>query len=145
MTVEDFESGSSKDKLVDLTARLVGAYVSNNAVRAADLSTLVEDVHAALVAVNSGIEETEIAAPRREPAINPKKSITPDYIICLEDGKKFKSLKRHLRTSFDLTPEQYRKKWNLDPSYPMVAPNYTAIRSLLAVKMGLGRKAGRAR
>ena len=145
MTVEDFESGSSKDRLVNLTARLVGAYVSNNAVRAADLSTLVDDVHAALVAVNSGIEETDIALPRREPAVNPKKSITPDYIICLEDGKMFKSLKRHLRTSFDLTPEQYREKWDLAPSYPMVAPNYAATRSQLAKTMGLGRKAGRAR
>ena len=144
MTVVDFETYSNKDKLVDLTARLVAAYVSNNAVRAADLPTLVDDVHAALVAVNTGIEETAPAAPRLEPAVNPRKSVTPDYIICLEDGQKFKSLKRHLRTSFDLTPEQYRKRWNLDPSYPMVAPNYAETRSRLAKTMGLGRKSGRA-
>lgn len=145
MTVEDFETKSNKDKLVDLTARLVAAYVSNNAVRAADLPTIIDGVHFALVAVNSGIEEIAITSSRREPAVNPKKSITPDYIICLEDGKKFKSLKRHLRTSFDLTPEQYREKWDLGPSYPMVAPNYAATRSQLAKTMGLGRKAGRAR
>ena len=145
MTVEGFETETDKDKLVNLTARLVAAYVTNNAVRATDLPALLNDVHAALAGVNSGIEETAIAAPRREPAVHPKRSITPDYIICLEDGKKFKSLKRHLRTSFDLTPEQYRTKWDLDPSYPMVAPNYAATRSELAKTMGLGRKAGRAR
>ena len=103
---------SKKGKLVDLTAKLVAAYVSNNAVRAADLPMLLNNVHAALSGAAIGNEETAIASPSPVPAVNPKKSITPDYIICLEDGKKFKSLKRHLKTSFDLTPEEYRKKWN---------------------------------
>ncbi len=145
MTVEDFETSSNKDKLVDLTARLVAAYVSNNAVRAADLPMLLNTVHAALSGTAPVNEETAIASPSPVPAVNPKKSVTPAYIICLEDGKKFKSLKRHLKTSFDLTPEQYRKRWNLDPSYPMVAPNYAETRSRLARTMGLGRKSGRAR
>ncbi|MBB3149746.1 putative transcriptional regulator [Phyllobacterium trifolii] len=145
MAVGDLENGSGKDKLIDLTARLVGAYVSNNAVRAADLPMLLNNVHAALSGATPGNEETAIASPSPVPAVNPKKSVTPDYLICLEDGKKFKSLKRHLKTSFDLTPEQYRKKWNLDPSYPMVAPNYAETRSRLARTMGLGRKSGRAR
>ena len=145
MIIEEFNSESNKDKLVDLTARLVAAYVSNNAVRAADLPMLLNTVHAALSGATPGNEETAIASPSPVPAVNPKKSVTPDYIICLEDGKKFKSLKRHLKTSFDLTPEQYRKRWNLDPSYPMVAPNYAETRSRLAKTMGLGRKSGRAR
>jgi predicted transcriptional regulator len=144
VTIE-VESASNKDKLVDLTARLVAAYVSNNAVRAADLPMLLNTVHAALAGATPGNEETAIASPTPVPAVNPKKSVTPDYIICLEDGKKFKSLKRHLRTSFDLTPEEYRKRWKLDPSYPMVAPNYAETRSRLAKTTGLGRKSGRAR
>ncbi len=145
MTIEEINSELNKDTLVDLTARLVAAYVSNNAVRAADLPMLLNTVHAALSGATPGNEETAIASPSPVPAVNPKKSVTPDYLICLEDGKKFKSLKRHLKTSFDLTPEQYRKKWNLDPSYPMVAPNYAETRSRLAKTMGLGRKSGRAR
>lgn len=145
MIIEEFNSESNKDKLVDLTARLVAAYVSNNAVRATDLPMLLNTVHAALSGATPVNEETAIASPSPVPAVNPKKSVTPDYLICLEDGKKFKSLKRHLKTSFDLTPEQYRKKWNLDLSYPMVAPNYAETRSRLARTMGLGRKSGRAR
>ncbi|UXN59084.1 MucR family transcriptional regulator [Phyllobacterium zundukense] len=144
MTIE-VETASNKDKLIDLTARLVAAYVSNNAVRAADLPMLLNTVHAALSGATIGNEETAIPLPSPVPAVNPKNSVTPDYIICLEDGKKFKSLKRHLKTSFDLTPEEYRKRWNLDPSYPMVAPNYAETRSRLARTMGLGRKSGRAR
>ena len=93
MTVEVLETESNKDKLINLTARLVAAYVTNNSVRAADLPTIIDDVHSALVAVNSGIEETAIAAQRPEPAVNPRKSVTPDYITCLEDGKKFKIAK----------------------------------------------------
>ncbi|MBZ9606111.1 MucR family transcriptional regulator [Phyllobacterium chamaecytisi] len=145
MIIEEFNRESNKDKLVHLTARLVAAYVSNNAVRAADLPVLLNTVHAALAGATPGNEETAIASPIPVPAVNPKKSVTPDYLICLEDGKKFKSLKRHLKTSFDLTPEEYRKRWNLDPSYPMVAPNYAEARSRLARAMGLGRKSGRAR
>ncbi|MBZ9605113.1 MucR family transcriptional regulator [Phyllobacterium chamaecytisi] len=145
MTIEESNSKLNMDKLVHLAARLVAAYVSNNAVRAADLPMLLNTVHAALSGATPGNEETAIASPIPVPAVNPKKSVTPDYLICLEDGKKFKSLKRHLKTSFDLTPEEYRKRWNLDPSYPMVAPNYAESRSRLAKTMGLGRKSGRAR
>ena len=145
MTIEEFDIASNKGKLVDLTAKLVAAYVRNNAVPTADLPMLLNTVHAALSGAAIGSEETAIASPSPVPAVNPKKSVTPDYIICLEDGKKFKSLKRHLKTSFDLTPEEYRKRWNLDPSYPMVAPNYAEARSRLARTMGLGRKSGRAR
>jgi predicted transcriptional regulator len=144
MTFGDFGNESNKDKLVDLTARLVAAYVSNNAVRGADLPTLLNEVHAALVGANRGIEETATTAQRPEPAVNPKKSVAPDYITCLEDGKKFKSLKRHLMNKFGLTPEQYRERWDLDPSYPMVSPNYAATRSEIAFKIGLGKKTRKA-
>lgn len=97
-------------------------------------------IHAALVSVGSGIEEAADTAQSPVPAINPKKSVTPDYIICLEDGKKFKSLKLHLMNKFGLTPDQYRERWDLDPSYPMVAPTYAVARSQLAKSLGLGRK-----
>ena len=136
------ETSSNKDKLVDLTARLVAAYVSNNAVRAADLPMLLNAVHAALSGATTGNEETAIASPSPVPAVNPKKSVTPDYIICLEDGKKFKSLKRHLKTSFDLTPEQYRKRWNLNPSYRMVAPNYAELAPALPGPWGSAESRG---
>ncbi|MEM1045206.1 MAG: MucR family transcriptional regulator [Pseudomonadota bacterium] len=124
--------------LVDLTADIVSAYVSNNAVASADLPTLISDVYAALQRT-----ETDAAEPEPEPAkpaVPIKKSIHPDYIVCLEDGKKFKSLKRHLRTHYNLTPEEYREKWGLPTDYPMVAPNYAAARSELAKKMGLGQQ-----
>lgn len=126
------------DMLIELTADVVAAYVSNNPVPAGELPNLIADVHAALGRVGSVPEPTP--ADKQKPAVNPKKSVHDDYIICLEDGKKFKSLKRHLMTHYDLTPDQYREKWGLDPSYPMVAPNYAAARSQLAKKMGLGRK-----
>lgn len=128
------------DLLLEPTAKIVAGYVGNNAVPLADLPVLIDEVYAALVGVGGATEEIAAAGPTPVPAVNPKKSITPDYIVCLEDGKKFKSLKRHLKTSYDLTPEQYREKWSLDPSYPMVAPHYAATRSELAKKMGLGRK-----
>lgn len=125
---------------VELTAKVVAACVSNNAVRSTDLPELIEQVHAAFVGVNKEIDETAAVEPKPEPAVHPRKSVTPDYIICLEDGKKFKTLKRHLMVSFGFTPEQYRKRWDLDPDYPMVASNYAATRSQLAYKMGLGRQ-----
>ena len=127
------------DTLIELTADVVAAYVSNNPVPAGELPNLIADVHAALGKVGGGAPE---AAPvdKQKPAVNPKKSIHDDYLICLEDGKKFKSLKRHLMTHYGLTPDQYREKWGLDATYPMVAPNYAAARSQLAKKMGLGRK-----
>lgn len=133
---ESAQSSSSSNH-IDFTADIVAAYVSNNSVSAADLPGLIESVHRAL-----GQLGTPAAAPVEElkPAVPVKKSVTPDYIICLEDGKKFKSLKRHLRTQYDLTPEQYREKWGLAPDYPMVAPNYALARSQLAKEMGLGQQ-----
>ncbi len=127
----------TSDTLIELTADVVAAYVSNNPVQAADLPALIADVHGALGRVGG---RDSAPAEKPKPAVNPKKSIHDDYIICLEDGKKFKSLKRHLMTHYGLTPEQYREKWGLDVNYPMVAPNYAAARSALAKKMGLGRK-----
>jgi MucR family transcriptional regulator, transcriptional regulator of exopolysaccharide biosynthesis len=123
---------------LELTASIVSAYVSNNSVPSAELPALIGQVHTALTRVSSGHGETLGDALR--PAIPVKKSVTSDYIICLEDGKKFKSLKRHLRTQYNLTPEQYREKWGLGSDYPMVAPSYAAARSRLAKQMGLGQQ-----
>jgi predicted transcriptional regulator len=126
------------DNLVELAADVVAAYVSNNTVTMADLPSLIAQVHKALVATASGSVEKPVEA--QTPAVSIKKSIHPDYIVCLEDGKKFKSLKRHLRTKYDLSPEDYRAKWGLPADYPMVAPNYAAARSELAKSMGLGQQ-----
>jgi predicted transcriptional regulator len=131
---ENLESGG----YIELAADIVSAYVSNNSVPSGDLPSLISDVHTALVKVANGGVEAPAEAPK--PAVSIKKSITPDYIICLEDGKKFKSLKRHLRTQYNITPEQYREKWGLPPDYPMVAPNYAKARSELAKEMGLGQQ-----
>ncbi|MCK0209055.1 MucR family transcriptional regulator [Starkeya koreensis] len=126
------------DIYIELAADIVSAYVSNNAISANDLTALIADVHGALHRVGNG--ETEPAAEPLKPAVPLKKSVTPDFIICLEDGKKFKSLKRHLRTQYNLTPEEYREKWGLPADYPMVAPNYATARSNLAKEMGLGQQ-----
>lgn len=128
----------SRADLVGLTAEIVAAYVSKNAVAPGDLPSLIGDVHEALsrAAGNTEIVERDDV----KPAVPVKKSVTPDYIICLEDGKKFKSLKRHLRTHYKMSPEEYRAKWQLPHDYPMVAPNYAAARSQLAKKMGLGTR-----
>ena len=131
-------SGTNSEMLIELTADVVAAYVSNNPVPIGELPNLIADVHAALGRVGGAPEQP--IAEKLKPAVNPKRSVHDDYIICLEDGKKFKSLKRHLMTHYNLTPDQYREKWALDPTYPMVAPNYAAARSQLAKKMGLGRK-----
>ena len=131
-------SPKNNDMLIELTADVVAAYVSNNPVPAGELPNLISDVHAALGRVGGASEQP--AVEKQKPAVNPKKSIHDDYIICLEDGKKFKSLKLHLMTHYGLTPDQYREKWGLDSNYPMVAPDYAAARSQLAKKMGLGRK-----
>ena len=128
---------------IELTADIVSAYVSNNSVAANDIAGLINQVHAALLRVSSGQSDTQ--PEPLKPAVSVKKSITPDHIVCLEDGKKFKSLKRHLRTQYNLTPEQYRDKWGLPPDYPMVAPNYAAARSQLAKQMGLGQQRRRRR
>ncbi len=134
----DEQLGKNTETLIELTADVVAAYVSNNPVPATELPNLIADVHAALGRVTQSGEQVPVE--KQKPAVNPKRSVHDDYIICLEDGKKFKSLKRHLMTHYGLTPEQYREKWGLDPSYPMVAPSYAAARSALAKKMGLGRK-----
>ncbi|MDJ1159061.1 MucR family transcriptional regulator [Chelatococcus sp. SYSU_G07232] len=123
---------------IELAADIVSAYVSNNTVSANELPGLINEVHAALVRVVAGAAEAPAEAPK--PAVPIKKSVTPDYIVCLEDGKKFKSLKRHLRTQYNMTPEQYREKWGLAADYPMVAPNYAKARSQLAKEMGLGQQ-----
>lgn len=126
--------------LIELTADVVSAYVGNNSVSLSDLPSLIADVHVALGAANVGAAAN--AAIKQKPAVPPKKSIHNDYLICLEDGKKFKSLKRHIRTHYDLSPEDYREKWGLAHDYPMVAPAYAEARSRLAREMGLGRKKG---
>jgi predicted transcriptional regulator len=128
---------SANPDLLGLTAEIVSAHVSNNPVAVADLPTLIQDVYRTL----THIGQPAPAAPERpQPAVPIKKSITPEYLICLEDGKKLKMLKRHLKTSFNLTPDQYRERWGLPPDYPMVAPNYTKHRSSLAKRIGLGTK-----
>jgi predicted transcriptional regulator len=132
--IEDSMTGS----FIELTADIVSAYVSNNTVPATEIPALISQVHAALSRVGSNLSEAP--AEPLKPAIPIKRSITPDHIVCLEDGKKFKSLKRHLRTQYNMTPEQYRDKWALPPDYPMVAPNYAAARSQLAKQMGLGQQ-----
>lgn len=126
--------------LVELSADIVSAYVSHNAVSPSDLTRLIADVHGALRALRSN--EVPVVVEDLKPAVPVRKSVAADYIICLEDGKKFKSLKRHLRTHYNLSPEEYREKWGLPADYPMVAPNYSATRSKLAKDNGLGRKAG---
>ena len=131
-----------KRNVVDLTAEIVAAYVSKNTVTQAELPKLIGEVHRALSgAVSHGPSREEIAETK--PAVTIKKSLTADYLICLEDGKKFKSLKRHLRSHYNLSPEQYREKWGLPADYPMVAPNYAQARSSLAKRMGLGQRKAR--
>lgn len=131
---------TEKDELLRLTVDIVSAYVSNNSVAMNDVPSLIEQVHAKL----GGLGEAIVASPEKlQPAVPVKKSVTPDYIICLEDGKKLKMLKRHLKTAYDMSPEDYREKWGLPASYPMVAPNYAKQRSKLARAIGLGTRARR--
>lgn len=128
---------ADKAELIDMTAEIVSAYVGNNSVATTEVASLIERVYSALEVASNGEEkerETESI-----PAVSIEDSITDDFIICLEDGQTFKSLKRHLRTHFDLSPEEYRRKWGLPADYPMVAPNYAKARSRLAKKMGLGQ------
>jgi predicted transcriptional regulator len=127
-----------RSDLIKLTAEIVAAYVSKNALASGELPALIGDVHQALAQVSGGGEVA--VRDEMKPAVPVKRSVTPDYIICLEDGKRFKSLKRHLRTHYKLSPEEYRAKWQLPHDYPMVAPNYAAARSRLAKKMGLGTR-----
>jgi predicted transcriptional regulator len=129
------------EDVLALTAKIVAAHVSHNTVPLAELPGLIHQVHQALTGVGSSM--TPMVRP--EPAVPIKKSVRPDHIICLEDGKKLKMLKRHIKTVYNLTPEQYRERWNLAPDYPMVAPNYAKQRSQLARDLGLGTKGKRAR
>jgi predicted transcriptional regulator len=140
---ERMMEGSGSAELVNITATIVAAYVSNNSISSSELPTLIADTHAALsrAAGRAATAEREESKPK----IAVKKSVMPDHIVCLEDGKKFKSLKRHLRTHYNLSPEEYREKWGLPHDYPMVAPNYARARSDLAKKMGLGTRREKAR
>jgi len=123
---------------VKLASDIVAAYVANNSVPRAELPTLIAEVHAAIGRLRNGVAQEPEVKPT--PAVPVKQSVTPDHIVCLDDGKRFKSLKRHLAIHHGMTPEEYRQKWDLAPDYPMVAPAYAAARSLLAKSMGLGRK-----
>ena len=125
------------ETLITLTADIVSAHVSNNSVAVNDLPVLIANVHNALRGLGEGMEE---AAPKQEPKVSIRSSIKPDYIVCLEDGKKLKMLKRHLSSHYNMSPDQYRQKWGLNSDYPMVAPNYAEQRRTLAKKIGLGTK-----
>jgi predicted transcriptional regulator len=125
------------DELLPLTAEIVSAHVANNSVPAAELPDLIRSTFAALSSLGN---EPEAEASRQEPAVSIRSSVKPDYIVCLEDGKKLKMLKRYLASHFDMTPAQYRTKWKLPMDYPMVAPNYSSQRKALAHRIGLGRK-----
>ncbi len=126
----------STTELLELTTEIVSAHAGNNAISASELPQIIHDVYRSLASIGSDVEPVE--KPR--PAVSVKKSISPDYIICLEDGKKLKMLKRHLKTAYNMTPDDYREKWGLPSDYPMVAPNYAKHRSKLAKKIGLGTK-----
>ena len=136
------DSGSTKDTLLTLTADIVGAHVSNNSVTVNDLPILIQSVHQTLASISSGSSAPEEKA---EPKVSIRASIKPDYIVCLEDGKKQKMLKRHLMTSHGMTPSEYRAKWGLPADYPMVAPDYAEQRRTLAKSIGLGTKRRRTR
>jgi len=128
---------------IELAADIVSAYVSNNSVPASDLPNLIGEVHAALLRVTAGSAPVVVETPK--PAVPPKKSITNDYIICLEDGRKLKMLKRYLRSRYDMSPDEYRRRWGLGADYPMVAPSYTERRSEFAKRIGLGKGVRKAR
>ena len=136
--MEDRELKVEKNELVDIAADIVSAYVSNNTVVSTDLPGLINDVYDALS--KAAIKASQPTREKRKPAVPIGKSVTDDYIICLEDGKRFKSLKRHLRTHYDMSPEEYREEWTLPHDYPMVAPNYAKQRSKLAKQMKLGQR-----
>lgn len=132
---------ASGNPMLEMTAKVASAYLGNNSVAPNQIADVINMVHKALSEISGTPQEPE--AEPQKPAVPVRKSITPDYIICLEDGKRLKMLKRHLRTTYDLTPEEYRAKWGLPADYPMVAPNYAAQRSEFAKKIGLGTKTAR--
>jgi predicted transcriptional regulator len=129
-------TGTSAEQLLRLTAELAAAYVGGNNLAASEVSDTIKAIHQSLAGLNNGLAEAEPSSP----AVPIRKSVTPDYLVCLEDGKKQKTLKRHLRTAHNLSPEDYRKRWGLPGNYPMVAPNYGAVRSAISKKLGLGRR-----
>lgn len=140
MTVSDIEGLETSDRdprMLRLTSMISAAYLSNNSIQAQNVADVIGSVHAALSSVGQNGRQDD---PAPEPAVPVRRSITPDYLICLEDGRKLKMLKRYLKARFDMTPEEYRERWGLPPDYPMVAPNYAALRSDFARKMGLGKK-----
>ena len=134
----DTAANPSHDEILGMTTQIVSAYVSHNEMSGSQIPEVIRSVYATLNAQKSG--EVAVSKTPQKPAVTVRKSITPDFIVCLEDGKKLKMLKRHLRTTYGLTPEEYRAKWGLPADYPMVAPNYSAQRSAFAKKIGLGRK-----
>ena len=129
---------SNSNDLLSMTAEIVASHVRNNTVAQGELGELIRTVYAALSEVSTGT-----AQEKPNPAVAVRRSVTPEYIVCLEDGKKLKMLKRHLKTAYNMTPEEYRERWGLPADYPMVAPNYARQRSALAKKIGLGRRPGR--
>jgi len=133
--------GTMDTALLGLTSQIVSAFVSKNPIQAADIPAVIKSVHQSLTTLGQPQEAAEPPAELK-PAVPVKKSVTPDYIVCLEDGKKLKMLKRHLQSSYGITPDEYRAKWGLPSDYPMVAPNYAKARSDLALKLGLGKRAG---
>ena len=136
MEIKNMTDKLCTSELLELTTEIVAAHVGNNTTAPADLPGLIKDVYKMLASVSTESDEPE----KLNPSVSIKKSISPDYIICLEDGKKLKMLKRHLKTAYNLTPEEYRERWGLPSDYPMVAPNYAKHRSSLAKKIGLGTK-----
>lgn len=137
---DQVEEKLSQSELLQMTAQVVSAYVGNNTVADTQLPDVIRSVYGSLTALDGS--SAGDAAPNQKPAVPIKRSITPDYVICLEDGKKLKMLKRHLRTTYNLTPDEYRAKWGLAADYPMVAPNYAKQRSAFAKKIGLGKRTG---
>lgn len=135
---DDTQKQISDEDMLRMTTEVVSAYVGNNSMPLAHVPEVIKTVHASLMALQGASATRE--APR--PAVPVRRSVTPDYIVCLEDGKKLKMLKRHLRTTYSMTPEEYRSKWGLPADYPMVAPNYAAQRSEFAKRIGLGRRSG---
>jgi len=135
---EDNSANVGREELLKMTAKVVASYFGNNSVPAAQISDIIKSVHGSLASLDGSSDASR--GPAQKPAVPIRRSITPDFVICLEDGKKLKMLKRHLRTTYNLTPEEYRAKWGLPADYPMVAPNYAKQRSNFAKKIGLGRK-----
>ena len=133
----------SHAELLQMTTQIVSSYVSNNEISGSQIPDVIRSAYSTLSA--QGIDNGEVDQNRKKPAVSVRRSVTPDYIVCLEDGKKLKMLKRHLRTAYGLSPEEYRAKWGLPADYPMVAPNYSAQRSAFAKKIGLGRKRSKAK